>query len=91
MRFQCFTIYRMTKHHEYPILTHAIAVEGGKSKLAAALRVAPSTVSSWFARGLPLHVANELVRKYSRRKVPKPPKSPLDWKPKDHTTKKENT
>lgn len=75
------------RHSFYPVLDHAIAVEGGKSRLAKAMNVAPSTISSWLARGLPMHVANELVRKYSRRKVPK---SPLDWKPKNHTTTKEN-
>jgi hypothetical protein len=79
----------MKQSHTYPILDHAVAVEGGKTKLAQALNVTPAAVSHWYTRGLPMHVANELVRKYSRRKVPK---SPLDWKPKNHTTtKKEST
>lgn len=72
-------MWRM-KHDPVPILTHAINVEGSAAALAVALNVAPSTVSNWRRRGLPLYVASDLVRRYARRK-PKP--SPLNWKPKE--------
>jgi hypothetical protein len=61
------------------IILHAIAVEGGKkSRLAQALGVAPSTVSTWLARGLPQSVAYELVRLYGRRRIPNDPRK---WAP----------
>ena len=62
-----------------PILDHAVAVEGGKAKLAKALGLTPASITHWYLRGLPMHRANDLVRLYGKRKVPK---SPLDWKPK---------
>ena len=68
------------KNDPVPILTHAIAVEGNASKLAIAMNVAPSTVTAWKTRGLPTHIACELVRRYARRKLPK---SPYEWKPKE--------
>ena len=61
-----------------PILTHALAVEGSATKLAAAMHVTPAAVTHWKTRGLPLHVASELVRRYAKRRIPKDPR---DWQP----------
>lgn len=59
-----------------PILDHAVAVAGGKSRLAEEMDVTPAAVTHWYTRGLPMHVAVQLMRKYGRRK------SPQNWKPK---------
>lgn len=75
-----------TAQNPAPILDHAVAVEGGKAKLAAALNVTPAAITHWYARGLPYKVAADLVRAYGKRKVPK---SPLEWKPKTINKEKE--
>ena len=59
------------------ILDHAVAVAGGKKRLAAEMRVTPAAVTHWYTRGLPQSVAAELMRRYSRRI------KPTEWKPKE--------
>lgn len=69
------------KKDPVPILTHALACEGGCAyKLAAALSVAPSTVYRWIKSGPPMRKANAMVQLYAKRRAPK---NPLEWKPKE--------
>ncbi len=58
-----------------PILHHAISVEGGKRKLAIALKVTPAAVTLWASK-LPAVREAQLVKLYGRRKVKQ------EWKPK---------
>ena len=63
--------------HMKPILQHAIAIEGSKVRLAAALGVEPNTITYWIQRKLPLHREEQLIKLYGKKKERKewtPPK-----------------
>ena len=50
------------------ILEHAIAIEGSRTALAAALGVAPSSVTYWAAK-LPRKREAQLIKLYGKKRI----------------------